>query len=141
MRPELRVYIVDDEPLIARTLADILIDRGYEARFFTDPLEVLALVASGKPAFLISDVTMPGLTGVELAAKVLEICPSCRVFLMTALDSIDDLLEATGTQTRAFTLFHKPFNPRALLEAMQDSLYSCLHVAQSPQVPNEAFAL
>jgi FixJ family two-component response regulator len=72
------VYVVDDEPPIASTLATILIDHGYDVKFFTDPLDVLAVVRPGSPAILVSDVTMPGLTGVELAMSVLEKCPSCR---------------------------------------------------------------
>ena len=71
MNDACRVYVVDDEPLIAITLAAILIDHGYEAIFFTDPHEVLAIVAQCAPAFLVSDVTMPGLTGIELAMKLL----------------------------------------------------------------------
>jgi DNA-binding NtrC family response regulator len=125
-----RVYVVDDEPMIASTLATILIDHGYEAIFFTDPLEVLAIVAQGAPAFLISDVTMPGLTGIELALKVLEHCPSCRVFLMTAMDSIDVLLEAAGATTGKFPLFHKPFHPGTLLDAMKSVACPQIHATK-----------
>lgn len=127
MNDACRVYVVDDEPLIAITLAAILIEHGYEAIAFTGPLEVLAVVAQSAPAFLVSDVTMPGLTGIELAMKVLEHCPGCRVFLMTAMDSIDMLLEAAGAATSAFPLFHKPFHPRALLDAMESLVCPQLH--------------
>jgi two-component system catabolic regulation response regulator CreB len=81
MKPTHRVYVVDDEPLIASTLAAILSDSGYEIEFFTNPLEALAAVAPGSPTILVSDVTMPDLTGVELATRVLDICPHCKVFL------------------------------------------------------------
>lgn len=129
MNPEYQVYVVDDEPLIASTLAEILIDHGYQVRSFTDPLEALATVVHGAPAFLVSDVTMPGLTGVELAMKVLEHCPNCRVFLMTALDSIDMLLEAAGAARHAFPLFHKPFHPGVLLNAMEEPAYGLLRAS------------
>jgi CheY-like chemotaxis protein len=62
MKPTHRVYVVDDEPLIASTLAAILSDSGYEVEFFTNPLVALAAVAPGLPAILVSDVTMPDLT-------------------------------------------------------------------------------
>jgi CheY-like chemotaxis protein len=61
MRSTQQVYVVDDEPLIARTLAAVLTDYGYDVTFFTDPLEVLKAVVSESPAFLVSDVAMPGL--------------------------------------------------------------------------------
>jgi two-component system catabolic regulation response regulator CreB len=118
MRSTHRVYVVDDEPLIASTLAAILADCGYDATFFTDPLEVLKLVASGSPAFLVSDVTMPGLSGIQLAMEVRKRCPSCRIFLMTGQDSIDTELTNAGARAQEFPLFHKPFRPNDLLEAM-----------------------
>jgi CheY-like chemotaxis protein len=117
-----RVYVVDDELLIARTLADILIDDGYEATFFTDPLEALSMVASGPPAFLISDVAMPGISGVELAVRVLTMYSNCRVFLMTALESIDEHLWAAGALLQEFTLLRKPFRPQLIIDALQNSL-------------------
>ena len=52
MKPTHRVYVVDDEPLIASKLAAILSDSGYEVEFFTNPLVTLAAVASGFQPFL-----------------------------------------------------------------------------------------
>jgi len=124
-----RVYVVDDEPLIASTLAAILSDSGYEAEFFTNPLEALAAVAPGSPTILVSDVTMPDLTGVELAMRVLDICPHCKVFLMSALGSIDELLEAAGALEAEFPFMRKPFHPGVLLDAMQNCLDDQLHAA------------
>jgi two-component system catabolic regulation response regulator CreB len=129
MKPTHRVYVVDDEPLIASTLAAILSDSGYEAEFFTNPLEALAAVAPGSPTILVSDVTMPDLTGVELAMRVLDICPHCKVFLMSALDSIDELLEAAGALEAEFPFMRKPFHPAVLLDVMQNSLHDQLHAA------------
>jgi CheY-like chemotaxis protein len=118
MRSIHQVYVVDDEPLIASTLAAILIDCGYDATFFTDPLEVLRFVASGSPAFLVSDVAMPGLTGIQLAMEVRKRCPNCKIFLMSGQDSIDVELKDAGASAHEFPLFHKPFAPLDLLEAM-----------------------
>lgn len=79
-RKQCSVYVVDDEVLIAHTLASILMDNGYEVICFTDPLEVLTAIGPGSPAILVSDVVMPGITGIELAMKVREKCPACRIF-------------------------------------------------------------
>jgi two-component system catabolic regulation response regulator CreB len=129
MKPTHRVYVVDDEPLIASTLAAILSDSGYEVEFFTNPLEALAAVTPGSPTILVSDVTMPELTGAELAMRVLDICPRCKVFLMSALDSIDEQLEVAGALEAEFPFMRKPFHPAVLLDAMQDSLHDQLHAA------------
>jgi two-component system catabolic regulation response regulator CreB len=124
-----QVYVVDDEPLIASTLAAILSDSGYEVEFFTNPLEALAAVVPSSPAILVSDVTMPDLTGVELAMRVLDICPRCKVFLMSALDSIDELLEAAGALEAEIPFMRKPFHPGVLLDAIQNSLHDQLRVS------------
>jgi DNA-binding NtrC family response regulator len=118
MRSTHQVCIVDDEPLIASTLAAILNECGYEAMFFTDPLEVLEVVANRSPAFLICDVTMPGLTGIQLALEVRKRCPNCRIFLMSALDSIEAELKKSGAKANEFRLFQKPFRPDDFLDAM-----------------------
>jgi CheY-like chemotaxis protein len=55
-----RVFIVDDEPVIASSLAAILQMNGFSARFFTCPLEALAAARSESPDLVISDVAMPG---------------------------------------------------------------------------------
>lgn len=118
-RRQCSVYVVDDEVLIARTLASILADHGFEVTWFTDPLEVLALIGQGSPAVLVSDVVMPGITGIELARKVREKCPACRIFLMSALNSVEDLMDQAGAQALDVFLLHKPFHPDVLLHAMQ----------------------
>jgi DNA-binding NtrC family response regulator len=121
-----QVYVVDDEPLIASTLTAILIDYGYDATMFTDPLDVLAEVRPGAPAILVSDVTMPGITGIELAMRVLERCPGCRILLMTALDSIEALLASGGAGQYEFSVLRKPFHPTALF----DAIHRLLHASQ-----------
>lgn len=131
MKSGYQVYIVDDEPLIASTLAAILTDYGYDAEYFTNPLDALAAVASNSPAILVSDVSMPYLTGVELAVRVLELCPQCKVFLMSALDSIDEMLEAVGGVKTDIPLMRKPFNPGVLLDAMQNAMRDHLPVSTS----------
>src|SRR3984885_2350010 len=54
------IFVVDDEPVIASSLAAILQMNGFSARFFTCPLEALTAARSIAPDLLISDVAMPG---------------------------------------------------------------------------------
>ena len=58
-----RVFVVDDEHVIASTLSAILQMNGFSAKFFTSPLEALAVARAKSPDLLISDVEMPGLSG------------------------------------------------------------------------------
>src|ERR1700689_1609725 len=64
------IFVVDDEPVIASSLAAILRMNGFSARFFTCPLKALAAARSESPDFLISDVAMPGISGIDLAIQM-----------------------------------------------------------------------
>ena len=77
-RKQLRVYVVDDEQVIAQTLAMILSSQGFESKSFTSPADALEAVRTAPPDLLISDIVMPELNGVELAIKVKERHPACR---------------------------------------------------------------
>jgi CheY-like chemotaxis protein len=68
--PGSRVFVVDDEPVIASSLAAILRMNGFSARFFTSPLAALAAARSESPDLVISDVAMPDISGIELAIQM-----------------------------------------------------------------------
>jgi CheY-like chemotaxis protein len=76
-----RVFVVDDEHVIASTLAAILTLHGYSATSFTSPQEALAAARSSAPDLLISDVLMPGFSGVDLAIQIKAQCPACKILL------------------------------------------------------------
>jgi len=66
-RKPLRVFVVDDEQIIANTLALFLEQNGFSARAFFDPLEALIAAKLSHPDLVIADVMMPLLSGIELA--------------------------------------------------------------------------
>src|ERR1035438_8498528 len=78
-----RVFVVDDEPLIASTVSMILSSSGFDAAFFTAPLEALQAAQFEAPNLLISDVIMPVLSGFELAIQIKAICPECKILMVT----------------------------------------------------------
>jgi DNA-binding NtrC family response regulator len=114
-----RVYVVDDEILIASTLDAVLRESGFDSRYFTDPRKVLESILSCPPHVLISDVMMPGLSGIDLVYEVWKVCPDCRVFLMSALDSVEHMLPQRPPHSASFEFFRKPFHPDQLLNALE----------------------
>src|SRR5687767_4447692 len=68
------VVVVDDERLIADTLAEILNDSGYRAIAVYDGLTALEQVQKLCPDALITDVVMPGMDGIEVAKAVRRMC-------------------------------------------------------------------
>jgi PAS domain S-box-containing protein len=77
------ILFVDDEPPIARLGKQLLEHLGYTAEACTDPLEALALVKSGPDRFdlVITDLTMPGMKGDQLAGELTKIRPDLPVIL------------------------------------------------------------
>jgi PAS domain S-box-containing protein len=84
-RGEGRVLVVDDEAMIGSVTARVLARRGYEVTTLTSPTEALAaLERSGDgPDLLITDQTMPGMTGRQLAERVHAARPALPIILMT----------------------------------------------------------
>jgi CheY-like chemotaxis protein len=110
-----RVFVVDDEPIIASTLAAILQMNGFSARFFTSPLEALTVARTQGPDLLISDVTMPGISGIELAIRMKAQNPQCKVLLFSGNPASLALLEDARAQGHDFRLLLKPVPPDEFL--------------------------
>ena len=116
-----RVFVVDDEPVIAMTLAQILYLEGYDVIAFTDPKQALEAFRHTCADLLVSDVMMPGLTGVDLAIHVKTLCPSCQVLLISGNATTIDLLSSARERGHDFLLLAKPIAPPQLIEAIRSS--------------------
>lgn len=115
LNPVARVFVVDDEHVIASTLAAILQNNGFSARFFTSPLEALAAARLKAPDLLISDVAMPGISGIELAIRMRAQYPTCKILLFSGQAATTDLLEDARALGHNFDLLLKPLPPVELL--------------------------
>jgi CheY-like chemotaxis protein len=106
-----RIFVVDDEVLIAETLARILRNSGYEA----DAGSALARCESCRPDLVISDVVMPGMNGAEMAVLIRDRYPACKILLFSGQAYSMDVLAAVGKQGYGFELLAKPIHPTDLL--------------------------
>jgi CheY-like chemotaxis protein len=112
-----RVFVVDDEDIIATTLASILqMQGGFVATPFHGAAEALEAALAEKPDLLISDVAMPVLTGIELAIRVRERHPRCKVLLVSGHPDTVDWLAAARAKGHDFEVLAKPVHPSALLK-------------------------
>jgi DNA-binding NtrC family response regulator len=118
-RTQPRVFIVDDEQVIASSLASILCHLGFDARAFTEPLKALKAARSEAPDLLISDVVMPQLSGIELAIQLQTSCPHCKVLLFSGQAATADMLEAARADGYDFEVLSKPVHPKDLLSRIQ----------------------
>ena len=113
-----RVFVVDDEACIADTLASILRGSGYSATAFYDGESALAACSPSAPDLIISDVVMPGISGIELAIQVRGRYPQCKVLLFSGMAATSDLLEEARLQGYDFEVLAKPVHPADLLARM-----------------------
>lgn len=144
------IWIVDDDQSIRFVLEKALQRENLPTRSFTSPREVLqALNASEDeqgPQILVSDIRMPGGSGLDLLTKVKERLPSLPVIIMTAFSDLDSAVSAF--QNGAFEYLPKPFDlpkaveliRRAVDESQREQAQSELQDA-SPEMLGQAPAM
>jgi CheY-like chemotaxis protein len=116
------VLVVDDESAIADTLSEILIRTGYAAMPVYDAEEALETALLMPPELLITDVVLPGMSGIELAIKIRRIFPDCKILLFSGQAATSDLLDSANRTGHKFELLSKPVHPKDLLAWASTSL-------------------
>lgn len=110
------IWIVDDDQSIRFVLEKALLRESLPTRSFTSPREVLDALADGDdegPQVLVSDIRMPGGSGLDLLEKVKKQAPGLPVIIMTAFSDLDSAVSAF--QGGAFEYLPKPFDvPKAV---------------------------
>ena len=119
---QLRISVVDDEVLIASTLATVLCKQGFDVSFFTESLQALQSARYYAPDLLISEVSMPVLSGIDLAIQVQKHCPNCKVLLFSGQPYAASLLMFSRTNGHNFEVLQKPTHPVEILAKIQSTL-------------------
>ena len=114
-----RILFVDDEPALAELGKQVLESLGYQVQAHGDSREAWVRFASDPDAFdlVITDLTMPGMTGAQLAEKILALRPSIPVILTTGYSDIVTEREARELGVREYLL--KPLNTGRLAEVVR----------------------
>jgi DNA-binding response OmpR family regulator len=76
------------------------------------------------PELLISDVFLPGMSGIDLAIMVRRVFPDCKVLLFSGHASTNDLLPLAKSQGHDFSLLTKPIHPTELLARVSEAFSS-----------------
>lgn len=91
--------VVDDEQELANLYKEFIIGMGYDAISFTNPLFALEHYRQclNKYSFILTDLRMPGMSGIELANRIRELNSTVKIFLITAFD-VDDIKDNKNYQ-------------------------------------------
>ena len=114
--------VVDDEPEIATMVRDLLKLHSAEVTLFNDPRQALASFENNPQIIdmVITDETMPGLSGMHLAQKILAIKPGLPIILITGYSEHANVETADAIGLAGF--FYKPVKTSELLQKIQTLL-------------------
>ncbi|MCD6459928.1 SpoIIE family protein phosphatase [bacterium] len=102
-----KILIVDDEKSIVFALEEALLDQGYEVETAFTAEQGLKSFAKSPANVVLSDLKMPGISGIELLSKIKEISSTAQVVIITAYGNFETAVEAV--RLGAFDYIQKPF--------------------------------
>jgi FixJ family two-component response regulator len=111
------VSVVDDDESVRESLPDLLNELGYSVRAFSSALEFLESDALDQTRCLILDIAMPGMTGIELQAKLKQRDKQIPIIFITAIP--DETIRARVVELGVAACLIKPFTESALLEGLR----------------------
>jgi DNA-binding NarL/FixJ family response regulator len=122
------VLIADDHTLVAQGLASIIADKYDVISTAESGTELLKLAATSSPDLALIDISMPDMTGLEAAEKLLQLVPSCRVIFVSMHSKPDFVREAFATGAMGYVL--KRAAASELLDAMQEVLKGNAYISR-----------
>ncbi len=117
--PKRRILIVDDDPLLLAFLTEVISHAGYLTQTAGSGEEALALVSKGEPDMALLDITMPGMSGLELAARLKQDTAVPFMFL-SAIDDTESAKQAAAHGAVGYLV--KPVDAARLMPAFEAGL-------------------
>lgn len=120
MHSSRRVLVVDDEKIIANTIALILTTHGHEIKVAYSAEEAIETVDGFLPEACISDVVMGRLSGIDLALYLRKHCPQCKILLISGNANYTDRLSAASPAGLDIPLLPKPVHPQIIVDFVEN---------------------
>ncbi|NOZ85535.1 MAG: response regulator [Deltaproteobacteria bacterium] len=114
---DLAVLVIDDEPIVGRTLRLALGKIGCRIESFTDPAEALERIDEKDFNIVITDVVMGDIDGIQVLEHVMKRNPECKVIIMTAFAMME--LARKAMDKGAFDFIAKPFDSEEIREIVR----------------------
>jgi len=122
MTTQARVLVVDDDPVVARSIDRVLTGKGYAVITASDGPEALDKLAKEKYDAVFTDIRMPGMDGLEVAARIKASQPWLPVVIVTGYGSAAS--EARAREIGVAGFLHKPLSPEMIEGSAQRALLS-----------------
>ena len=126
-----KILIVDDEASI-RDLCSRILGPAYEIVTAADGPSAIALAVQSLPDLLLTDLKMPGMTGLEAARQIVAAAPEVSVVVMTGFSEFDSLLETVRFGVNGFLM--KPFSPDDLRKTVEEGLRKGLYYKKNTRL-------
>jgi len=112
----IRVVVADDEEIVLSLVRDTLEDEGHHVEAAANGPEALKLIEAAPADLIITDIRMPHMDGIELAARARELCPDIVVIFMTGYADLNSAKDAI--KQGAFEYILKPFELTEIRQAV-----------------------
>jgi DNA-binding response OmpR family regulator len=113
------VLVVDDERVIADTLATILKGHGFDATAVYSGSAAIENTRKSNPDILVCDIALGEESGIETAMQIKTVRPDCRIIMISGAQSSAEMLEQASAQGHEFEVLAKPFHPTTLIDRLR----------------------
>jgi DNA-binding NtrC family response regulator len=114
-----RIFVVDDELSIAQMLSVVLQMNLFNATPYANPGAALEAARTSPPDYLLSDIVMPEMNGIELAIAIRSEVPNCKILLFTGHLGASELISEAKKVGQVFSLIEKPIHPTELVATIR----------------------
>lgn len=115
-----RILLIDNEEGLCRMMEQILLDCGYLAHACTSPIKTVEEFQPGAWDLVITDIKMPGMSGLEVLQKIKEKEKDIPIIMITAYATVDMSIQAL--RKGAYDMLTKPFEPDELVFRVKNAL-------------------
>ena len=116
----LSILVVDDDELLLNTLREVLLSGGYKVKTAKDGITALKKLQIGHFDMVLTDLNMPGMSGLELLEKIYSEKMNVTPILMSSLSSGE--IKSHASEKGAYANLDKPFSVNSLLSVIENSM-------------------
>jgi CheY-like chemotaxis protein len=113
----MRILVVDDEPLVAQTLALVFEQNGFEVAIAPDAENALDQLRAAAPDLIVCDIDLPGRDGISLMTEIGRDLPELPILVLTGFYSaLGRIRDCAGNLPQAVSIHTKPCSPQDLIK-------------------------